>query len=211
MPQLLVAAENLAALHAPRWCDPTFRDLDWIASSSDQGAGYATLVAPMFLERYTAELTPSTAEVFETFGAHADRWVAGAPADFTVLHGDYRLDNLLFAPDGVDASECSPVATVDWQTVSVAHGGRDLAYLLGTSVEPAVRREVEADVRAAYLARLHELGAANVDAATVKHGQRHGSFQAPFITMLGAISAGRTERGDRMFIAMAEHRRGPGT
>ena len=40
--------------------------------------------------------------------------------------------------------------------------------------------------------------------STLIADERHGAFQGPFITMLGAIAVGRTERGDRMFVAMAE-------
>ncbi len=43
-----------------------------------------------------------------------------------------------------------------------------------------------------------------IDLETLEADERHGTFQGPFITMLGAIAVGRTERGDRMFVAMAE-------
>ena len=33
---------------------------------------------------------------------------------------------------------------------------------------------------------------------------RHGSFQGPFITILGAMAVGQTERGDAMFMAMVQ-------
>ena len=199
--QLVVAAENLAGLHAPRWCDPALRELDWIGSSlGEQAVMIVQIVTPMFVERYGDRLSPETVQVLEAFAAGVERWFAEEPDRFTVVHGDYRLDNLLFA----SAAGGDPVAVVDWQTLSIASGGRDLAYLLGNSVEPGERREVEDDVRAAYLARLVELGVAGVDLATVVADERHGAFQGPFITMLGAIAVGRTDRGDDMFVAMAE-------
>ena len=157
----------------------------------------------MFVERYAADLSPATVTVLEAFASGVERWFEREPPRFTVVHGDYRLDNLLFAPVP-DGDGCDPVATVDWQTVIIGNPGRDLAYLLGTSVEAAVRREVEGDVRSAYLARLRALGVTDVDLDTVIADERHGAFQGPFITMLGAIAVGRTERGDRMFVAMAE-------
>ena len=86
----------------------------------------------------------------------------------------------------------------------IGNPGRDLAYLLGTSVEPPLRRDVEDEVRRAYLGRLRALGVTDLDLDTVTADERHGAFQGPFITMLGAIAVGRTERGDRMFVAMAE-------
>ena len=199
--QLVAAAENLAGLHAPRWCDPALRELDWIGSSlGEQAVMIVQLVTPMFVERYASRLSPETVQVLEAFSTGIERWFATEPERFTVVHGDYRLDNLLFA----SAAGGDPVAAVDWQTLTIGSGGRDLAYLLGNSVEPDVRRAVEADVRAAYLARLTALGVSGVELDTVVADEVHGAFQGPFITMLGAIAVGRTDRGDDMFVAMAE-------
>lgn len=200
--QLFAAAENLAGLHASMWCDPALRDLDWINSAvGDQTVMIVQLFVPMFLERYAARLSPDAKRVLERFGAGVESWLGGESERFTIVHGDYRLDNLMFAP-ATDAAD--PVAAVDWQTISIGCGGRDLAYLLGTSVDPPVRREVEHDVRRAYLARLEALGVAGYTASELEVDERHGSFQGPFITMLGAIAVGQTDRGDDMFMAMAE-------
>ena len=199
--QLVLAAENLAGLHAPRWCDQSLHDLAWLGSGSDdQTVMLVQLFAPIFVERYADRLAPATVTVLEGFAAGVERWLAAKPERFTVMHGDYRLDNLMFH-DGPDGSW---VATVDWQTVSIASGGCDLAYLLGNSVEPAVRRAVEADVRRAYLGRLTELGVNEYTADDLAADERHGCFQGPFITMLGAIAVGQTDRGDDMFVTMAE-------
>jgi aminoglycoside phosphotransferase (APT) family kinase protein len=180
------------------------RDLDWVSSTLGAGAaGIVQLITPMFVERYAAHLSPETVTVLEAFAAGIERWFECEPPRFSVVHGDYRLDNLMFAPTP-DGDACDPVAAVDWQTVTIGNPGRDLAYLLGTSVEPTLRREIEGDVRQAYLARLRALGVADIDADTVAADERHGAFQGPFITMLGAIAVGRTDRGDRMFVAMAE-------
>jgi len=158
------------------------------------------LFSEMFVQRYTSRLSAETVRVLKSFGAGVERWLASKPDRFTVIHGDYRLDNLMFRDD----PGATPVAAVDWQTVSIANGGRDLAYLLGNSVEPYVRREAEADVRTAYLARLTELGVSGYSLDDAVADERHGSFQGPFITMLGAIAVGQTDRGDDMFVAMAE-------
>ena len=199
--QLVLAAENLAGLHAPRWCDQSLHELEWLGSGSDeQTVMLVQLFSEMFVQRYTNRLSAETVRVLQCFGTGVERWLASKPERFTVMHGDYRLDNLMFR-DGPDGSS---VAAVDWQTVSIASGGCDLAYLLGNSVEPDVRREVEADVRTAYLGRLTELGVTGYTSDDMAADERHGSFQGPFITMLGAIAVGQTDRGDDMFVAMAE-------
>ena len=38
----------------------------------------------------------------------------------------------------------------------------------------------------------------------VRSDYRHGSFQGILITMLGSLAVGRTDRGDAMFVTMAE-------
>jgi aminoglycoside phosphotransferase (APT) family kinase protein len=55
-------------------------------------------------------------------------WQLSRPAPFSLVHGDYRLDNLMFPLAGQD------VVAVDWQTITVAHPTRDLSYFLGTSL-----------------------------------------------------------------------------
>ncbi len=47
------------------------------------------------------------------------------------MHGDYRLDNMLFDPDR------TRVTVVDWQTLGSGLPARDLAYFTGD--EPAAR------------------------------------------------------------------------
>ena len=51
----------------------------------------------------------------------------------TVVHADFRLDNMLFTP-----GDPSPVV-VDYQTIGWGSGAYDLAYFVGGSLEPEVR------------------------------------------------------------------------
>ena len=56
--------------------------------------------------------------------------LAGPPQ--TLLHGDYRLDNLFFGADGAD----SDLYVIDWQAVAVGNGLSDVAYFLVGSLDP---------------------------------------------------------------------------
>ena len=58
-------------------------------------------------------------------------WLLAEPDRFSLMHGDYRLDNMLFDPDR------TRVTVVDWQTLGVGLPARDLAYFLATSLRPA--------------------------------------------------------------------------
>ena len=71
----------------------------------------AAALLPGFLERYGYRVAPEHAEVCRRFVAVLDAWAADRRPPLGLVHGDYRLDNLLFTPDG----GCK---VVDWQTVS---------------------------------------------------------------------------------------------
>ena len=197
--QIEAAVANLAGLHAPRWNDPSLREIDWISFGTNPGYGqFIRAATPAFIERYADRLAPEDAETLHGFAAGVDRWAETQPASETLVHGDYRLDNLLFA----SAEGGAPVSAVDWQTLSVGSGGRDLAYLLGNSSPPDRRRAHEKRMLEVYRRSMAELGT-SLDMDEIQHAYRHGSFQGPFITVLGAMAVGQTDRGDAMFMAMA--------
>ena len=120
------------------------------------------------------------------------------PSETTLVHGDYRLDNLMFDRNAEEIR----VSTVDWQTLSIACGGQDLAYLLGNSSPPEQRRGHESHMLEVYRESMAALG---IDRSPeeIFADYRYGCFQGPSITMLGALSVGQTDRGDDMFMAMA--------
>jgi aminoglycoside phosphotransferase (APT) family kinase protein len=193
------AVRNLAGLHAPLWNAPELDRLDWTTGGAgEEFARYIELATPAFLSRYADRLSAEDAELLARFADRAQRWVARRPKDRTLVHGDYRLDNLLFRED----PQGLVVTAVDWQTLSVACGGQDLAFLLGNGLEPAARREHEPRLLAAYREALAALGV-DRPADAVHADYVYGSLQGPVITVLGALAVGRTERGDAMFMAMA--------
>jgi hypothetical protein len=197
--EIEVAVRNLAGLHAPFWGDPSIESLDWMASAiGDEYAGFIEMCTPLFIDRYQARLSDQDAETLRGFAAGVKNWTTRRPAPRTLVHGDYRLDNLMFesGPDGVR------VAAVDWQTLSVACGGQDLAYLLGNSSPPEQRRAHEDRMLAVYRESMAELGV-ELSAEKVRSDYVYGTFQGPSITMLGSLAVGQTDRGDDMFMAMA--------
>ena len=197
--QILASVENLAGLHAPRWGDTTLADIGWLRSSGGEAVAYVELFTPMFIDRYRDRLSDRARMVFEEFGAKSASWIEREPATPTLVHGDYRVDNLMFAT----AFGGAPVTAVDWQTIGVGCGLRDVAYLLGNSAEPDARRRHEAEALERYRIAMAGLGV-ELSTDDVLAMYRHGTFQGPFITMLGSIAVGQTDRGDDMFMVMAE-------
>lgn len=80
------------------------------------------------LGRWTKQYRASETETIADMDALIDWLSANLPPDDgrrTLVHGDYRIDNLLFAPDGTDA-----VAVLDWELSTLGHPFADLAALL---------------------------------------------------------------------------------
>ena len=126
-------------------------------------------------------------------------WQLARLEPFAVIHGDYRLDNLMFPPDGDD------VVAVDWQTAAIGPPLRDVAYFLGTSVEPDQRRASEEQLLAEYHAAVVARGVTDYAADRCWEDYRLGQLQGPMVTVIGCMYAGgvRSDRSDAMFLAMA--------
>jgi hypothetical protein len=125
-----------------------------------------------------------------------ESWLLAEPDRFSLLHGDYRLDNLL-----VDPTDNS-VTVVDWQTLSVGLPGRDLAYFLATCMQPASRREHERRLVSSYRSALRRHGVRDYSERECWTDYRFGLLQVPLITTLGFAFSAETDRGDDMVLAM---------
>ncbi len=191
---------NLAGLHGPRWCDPTLWDHPELDAPDADGAAFLgeifTSAVDTFVERYRDDLADADAPLLRELAAAIPTWLLTRSDRFALLHGDHRLDNLLFGPSG-------EVTAVDWQTLTVGHPGRDLAYFCETSLTPEVRRGCEQDVVEAYREALAGFGV-EVTSEDAWGDHRLGLLQGPLITVLGAVyaTAGRSERSDAMFLTM---------
>ena len=126
-------------------------------------------------------------------------WQLNAGGPFAVVHGDYRLDNLMFSPDGQD------VVAVDWQTVTSALPARDLAYFIGTSLPTDQRRSQEEGLVSRYYEELRARGVHDyaIEQCMADYGRGH--LQGPMITVLGSMTSAeiRGAAADEMFLSMA--------
>ena len=197
------AARNLAGLHAPRWSDPALLDLDFVNGPTAEVAafvgGLAVSATEVFVDRYGGDLASDDVATLRASAAATADWLVARPEPFAIIHGDYRLDNLMF---GVAHDD---VVAVDWQTLAIGPPARDLAYFLGTSVTEDVRRTIEEAVVAAYHADVVTRGVAGYGLDQCFEDYRLGHLQGPLITTLGAAyaTAPRSEAADQMFLAMA--------
>jgi aminoglycoside/choline kinase family phosphotransferase len=119
------AVRNLAGLHAPRWNDASLRDLSFLTPTDAAGAAFLGEILAQatdeFVGRYTDRLDPADVVTLRDAAGAIAAWALARPRPFAVVHGDYRLDNLMFPPSG------EGVAVLDWQTVTVGPPLRDVA------------------------------------------------------------------------------------
>lgn len=200
--QARAAVDNLAGLHAPRWNDDSLHELEFLHPTDAGAADFiGTLhreATTQFLERYGDALSDDDARTLRQAADATGTWLLARSRPFGVVHGDYRLDNLMFAADG-------EVTALDWQTTSTGPPLRDVAYFLGNSLETEARAMHEEDLVAGYHRALLDRGVTGYDVDACWTDYRLGQLQGPLITVLGAIyaTAERGAAGDDMFLAMA--------
>lgn len=195
------AVENLAGLHGPTWCDPALAERPWLGGGDgvdpDLLRAFIAGAADAFAARFADDLGPEDDDVLAASREHLAEWALAPSERFSVIHGDYRLDNLLFPVD-----DPTRVAAVDWQTTAIGLPARDLAFFLATCLPVEERRRHEQRLLKAYHAALTRHGVAGYPFIRCVEDYRLGMMQAPLIILLGRATATETARGDEMFLAM---------
>ena len=199
-----LALEELAKLHAPRWADPTLVDIAWLRDRDADGVAslisYYRTFWPGFLDIYSGVMTPSQIALGERFGASIEPWVSGDHAPRTVIHGDYRLDNMLFGTE----EGGYPLAVVDWQTPGRGAALSDASYFLGAGLLPDERRAHEVDLLRRYHEQLHAGGVRDFSWDACWEDYRRWTFAGCVMSVIASMVVGSSERGIAMFSAMTE-------
>ena len=98
------------------------------------------MAADMTLDKLGPDMSAEDRETLCAAMALVTPWLLVEPNRFALMHGDYRLDNMLFDPDR------SRITVVDWQTLGVGLPARDLAYFTATSLLPETRSAIEEEL-----------------------------------------------------------------
>lgn len=199
-----LAVTALAGLHGPRWCDPAWLDFPGVTmprADADFAAGVgmaAQMAAATTIERLGDRMSAEDRDTLLQTADATAAWLQLEPERFSLLHGDYRLDNLLFDPAR------TRITVVDWQTIAVGLPARDLAYFLGTGLPVVERRSAERELVTRYHDALLGYGVKDYDAETCWRDYALGTPQITLISSFGVAFASSTERGDDMMLAMLE-------
>jgi aminoglycoside phosphotransferase (APT) family kinase protein len=192
--------KQAAALHAPSWHNPAILELDWLqpdpAATAQVKALYPQAQA-FFRERYAGVLEPEYMALCEAL-AEINAVTERRHDKVSLVHGDFRLDNVLFDIKG----GAEPVAVLDWQTLTLGNGLTDIGYFLGCGIGNDLRRAHEGELLDLYCAEMTARGVPLTRediwrdyVVGALHGVSTAVFSAAFVV--------RTERGDANFLSMA--------
>ena len=153
----LAGLRVLARFHAANWMDTKTIEAHKILWGVDRTprvvqASYRRN-RDRFVERFGSllgqDIVVKMDDIQQNLGGLVPKLTA---APWTLIHGDYRLDNLMFRPDG-------EIVVLDWQGLGFGRAGWDVAYFITTALEPHHREE-----EALMLRTYHEaLQASGVD------------------------------------------------
>jgi Ecdysteroid kinase-like family len=215
------AVLQAAILHAKFWQSPLLTSTPWLKDplDSERTAMLDQMLGmfwPAFKERYADRLTDAMCTLGDRISVSAGRWVLSRTGPFTLVHGDYRLDNLLYSPTSPtpkatpastpSADERAPgsvAVAVDWQTPAIGMGGIDIGYFVGAGLLAEDRRQHERYLVNLWHHHLCTYGVTEYSAENAWDDYRHGQFSGFIVAVVASMITERTDRGDEMFWAMA--------
>jgi aminoglycoside/choline kinase family phosphotransferase len=154
------AVGAIAKCHAIWWENPRLKAFTWLPATNDPINHFAQFAYQgcwePFMQFVGEKMTPPLRRTGETLATNVIRMLDGfVERPTTLVHGDYRADNLFFggAEQGVP-----PLAAVDWQVSARGAAAFDLAYFLSGNISTEVRRSIEMDLLKHYTDILRENG-----------------------------------------------------
>jgi hypothetical protein len=192
---------TLAELHAHFWNSPRLRSLAWLRSAEHDVASAVPLYRGMLpaFEQRCADLVPAGAiRAARSLQDWIHGWMgAYAQGPQTLVHGDFRPDNLAF--DG------SQIVIFDWQVSRRFRGTRDLAYFMTFGLSAADRRVHERALLELYHHTLLAGGVTDYSLEDVLADYRR-SLGSPLVTMViaGGMLDFSSDRGTQLVRNLGE-------
>lgn len=146
--QARAALVGLASHHARFWDGAGMENADFIpvinGPLNKQGEPIYAASLPGFKEVFADALRPEMVPYADAYGkSHPKLLDLFGAMPHTLVHFDYRADNLFFEADGT-------VVVIDWQSISQGGGAADVAYFLSQNLSVEDRRAHEDELLHAY-------------------------------------------------------------
>lgn len=191
-----------AAIHGPSWHNGGILKADWLApkpESSAQIRGLYPQAQAIWRERYVDTLEPEFMQLCEAVADHAAAvFTTDSPEPVSLIHGDFRLDNMLFDIKG----GAEAIAVLDWQTVAVGNPMTDIGYFLGCGIGNALRSQHEDRLIDLWLSEMAARGV-KLSRGEIWDDYRRGAIHGVTTAVFSAAFVERTTRGDANFLSMA--------
>lgn len=198
-----LAVAQLARLHARWWGDPRLADQPWLVPMDPDR--YGDVLAQQW-DPFLAKFGDALPLRLRQLGTRAvdqaaawRRWLGGGPR--TLIHYDFRLDNLFFGDPGA----ARPLVVFDWQLCLVGRGVADVAYFAAFCLSPAQRRASERGLVATYHDGLLAHGVRGYDRERCWADYRRATLSALYrLVVAGGLLDFSSARGAALVQALIE-------
>lgn len=170
--QARAALVGLAAHHARFWNGTGLEDADFIpvinGPLNQGGSAIYDASIPGFIAAFGDSIQPGLTAFVEGYSTARPQLLDDLAAmPHTLVHFDFRADNLFFADDG-------SVVVIDWQAISKGGGMADVGYFLSQNLSTEDRRAHEPELLHAYHDTLVANGVTDYDYDTLVDDYRVG-------------------------------------
>ncbi len=196
-----LALREAAALHAANWGRSDLDRIPWLQGLAPRARGFGERLPDMvkrITDRFGDRLEADAVAELARFAPAYVPLVLDTDSARTLVHGDFRLDNVLFDVRGRRGS----MATLDWQTVAPGSGLFDVAFFLGGALSVEQRRQHERALLGEYLAALRSMGVRDYGADDAWRDYRRFAARGLFTAISAPLGVAGTERSDRMFLKL---------
>lgn len=200
--QAVAAIDTLASVHGSWWGRADDPAISWAPSTVHERIQAFAQMWPALWQMFQ----PNFGDRLSAEGLALGEWISTnywraceefSKAPWTMLHLDYRVDNLMF--------DNGRVAVIDWQSLGRGPAAYDLAYLLGGSVTVDVRRQNEERWVRHYLDKLQAAGVDySFDSFWRDYRLAHVIGGTSTSVLTGATFDLGNERGKQLIGAMSE-------
>jgi aminoglycoside/choline kinase family phosphotransferase len=192
---------HLGALHGRNWQSSDLLGHEWLPVGYGEAIRVYGLLMndawPAWSDAVRGVISPADLALAELFVQQYDRLIdAWADEPWTLVHRDFRVDNMAFDGD-------EPVV-FDWG--AVARGGNlyDVAYFLGGSVETHVRRPAQAGLLRSYREALAAAGGPTYDDDHFEQVLRVNALFCLIVPIMGGgnVLDAKDHRGEELIATM---------
>jgi len=192
--------KGIAQIHATFWGNPLLAGFDWL----NRPHVFEPCDPKLFKQcwdacvmRFSDRMSKEQLTLGEQFGSILPRWREPYPGKTTLVHLDFRLDNLLINSDN------SLNMIVDWQLVGEHCGVIDAAYMIGGALPASERRKYEKELAKIYFNELVSAGVKDYSWDQCWLDYRKYSLWGVMIGVVALSLAKVTDRGNQILLDMA--------